>query len=172
MFESANIFYTSSQSPWGNLTLAATESGLCGTWFEGQKYFPETAHWQLAPQHPWLLKAQDCLNDYAQGRGAQLGLAELAARGLPLDVSAGTAFQQSVWAALLHIPYGQTRRYGQLAQAIGKPQAARAVGAAIGRNPISIIIPCHRVLGANGQMTGYAGGIWRKEALLHREAPT
>ncbi len=88
---------------------------------------------------------------------------------LPLDLSGGTAFQQAVWQALMSIPLGQTCSYGELAAAIGRPGAIRAVGTAIGRNPISILIPCHRVLGTLGQLTGYAGGVWRKQALLELE---
>jgi methylated-DNA-[protein]-cysteine S-methyltransferase len=91
-------------------------------------------------------------------------------KDLPLDLQAGTVFQQAVWHALMAIPLGQTCSYGQVAAAIGKPIAVRAVGSAIGRNPISVLIPCHRVLGSQGQMTGYAGGIWRKKALLNLEA--
>ena len=87
----------------------------------------------------------------------------------PLDLTAGTPFQQSVWQALLQIPTGQSQTYGELARQLARPQAVRAVGAAVGRNPVSIIVPCHRVLGAGGQLTGYAGGLWRKQALLQLE---
>jgi methylated-DNA-[protein]-cysteine S-methyltransferase len=87
----------------------------------------------------------------------------------PIDLSAGTPFQQSVWQALLRIHSGQSQSYGDLARLLARPQAVRAVGAAVGRNPVSIIVPCHRVLGAGGQLTGYAGGLWRKEALLRLE---
>ena len=88
---------------------------------------------------------------------------------LPLDLSGGTDFQQAVWQALLRIAPGQTQSYGQVSQHIGRPTAVRAVGAAIGRNPVSIIVPCHRVLGANGCLTGYAGGLPRKTHLLNLE---
>jgi methylated-DNA-[protein]-cysteine S-methyltransferase len=88
---------------------------------------------------------------------------------LPLDLSGGTEFQQAVWRALLTIPSGQTTSYGQISQSISNPMAVRAVGAAVGRNPISIIVPCHRVLGADGSLTGYAGGLDRKTALLRLE---
>jgi len=88
---------------------------------------------------------------------------------LPLDLL-GTPFQRSVWQALLRIPAGRTCSYGELAHAIGKPAAARAVGAAVGRNPVSLVVPCHRVLGAGGALTGYAGGVERKRALLELEA--
>ena len=88
---------------------------------------------------------------------------------LPLDLSGGTPFQQAVWRALLAIPSGATTSYGALARALGSPTAVRAVGAAVGRNPISIVVPCHRVLGAGGALTGYAGGLARKQALLRLE---
>jgi len=89
---------------------------------------------------------------------------------LPLDLQAGTVFQQLVWRALLSIAAGATTSYGHLSAKIGKPAAVRAVGAAVGRNPISIVVPCHRVLGADGSLTGYAGGLARKTALLSLEA--
>ena len=87
---------------------------------------------------------------------------------LPLDLS-GTPFQQSVWQALLTVPFGRTASYQQIADTIGNPKAVRAVGAANGRNPVSIIVPCHRIIGKNGGLTGYGGGIWRKEWLLRHE---
>jgi methylated-DNA-[protein]-cysteine S-methyltransferase len=88
---------------------------------------------------------------------------------LPLDLRRGTPFQQAAWQALRALPYGATTSYGALSAAIGRPRAMRAVGAAIGRNPVSIIVPCHRVIGANGALTGYAGGLPRKQALLQLE---
>ena len=97
-------------------------------------------------------------------RGGRLGLA-----GIVLDLSAGTAFQQAVWQALLRIPTGLSTSYGGIAQQLNNPKAVRAVGAAVGRNPVSIIVPCHRVLGADGSLTGYAGGLDRKIALLRLE---
>jgi AraC family transcriptional regulator of adaptative response/methylated-DNA-[protein]-cysteine methyltransferase len=89
--------------------------------------------------------------------------------GLPLDIQ-GTAFQRQVWEALCAIPYGQTRTYGEIAKAIGKPQAARAVGRACGANPVSLVIPCHRAVGSTGSLTGYRWGVERKESLLAQEA--
>jgi methylated-DNA-[protein]-cysteine S-methyltransferase len=88
---------------------------------------------------------------------------------LPLDLQAGTPFQQSVWQALLAIPRGGTTSYAELGRRLGRPQAARAVGAAVGRNPLSVVVPCHRVLGTGGSLTGYAGGLERKTALLALE---
>jgi methylated-DNA-[protein]-cysteine S-methyltransferase len=88
---------------------------------------------------------------------------------LPLDLALGTPFQQSVWQQLLAIPAGATTSYGELGRRLGRSQAARAVGAAVGRNPVSIVVPCHRVVGTNGSLTGYAGGLERKTALLDLE---
>jgi methylated-DNA-[protein]-cysteine S-methyltransferase len=116
-----------------------------------------------------LLKAEALLKQYWLSQLAPKQSARHWLKDIPLDLSGGTAFQQAVWQALLSIPQGATCSYGELAAAIGKPNAVRAVGTAIGRNPISILIPCHRVLGGQGQLTGYAGGVWRKQALLQLE---
>jgi methylated-DNA-[protein]-cysteine S-methyltransferase len=151
-------------SPLGPITLAASPLGLYGVWFDDQKHGPTEAQrqqWTEDAQHPLLRSA-------AAHVQAHLGGQALPWPG-PLDLSAGTAFQQSVWQALLHIPAGQSQTYGDLAKQLGKPQAVRAVGAAVGRNPVSILVPCHRVMGAGGQLTGYAGGLWRKQALLMLE---
>jgi len=151
-------------SPLGNMTLAASELGLCGVWFDGQRHGPSPAQmegWTLAPGHPLLLQAAEQLQTYFAGQRQSFDL--------PLDLSHGTAFQQSVWQALRQVSCGQHQSYGDLARQLNKPKAMRAVGAAVGRNPISIIVPCHRILGAGGQLTGYAGGLWRKEALLRLE---
>jgi methylated-DNA-[protein]-cysteine S-methyltransferase len=156
------------QSPLGNITLATSTAGLCGVWFEAQQHFPNLQGWQHNNAHPVLNKAEIQLLRYFEGHG----LASKDEKPIPIDLSSGTPFQQKVWQALMDIPYGATSSYGQLAQSIGKPTAVRAVGAAIGRNPLSLLIPCHRVLGHQGQMTGYAGGVWRKEALLKLEAQT
>jgi methylated-DNA-[protein]-cysteine S-methyltransferase len=148
-------------SPLGPMTLAATELGLAGAWFDGQKHMPEMAHWPLRQNHPVLLRAQQELGQYFAGTRQTFGL--------PLDIQGGTEFQQQIWQGLLHIASGTTTSYGALAQRIGRPAAVRAVGAAVGRNPISIIVPCHRVVGADGSLTGYAGGLERKIALLQLE---
>ena len=148
-------------SPLGPMTLAASDLGLAGAWFQGQKHMPATDRWPLQPQHPVLQQARAQLADYfAQQRRVF---------DLPLDLQGGTAFQRAVWQALLAIPAGATTSYGAVAQRIGKSAAVRAVGAAVGRNPISIIVPCHRVLGASGALTGYAGGLERKTMLLQLE---
>jgi len=157
------------QSPWGLMTLAASPEGLNGAWFEGQKHHPDTSAWQAAPRNATLLKAEALLRDYGQSKLPHQQAARQWLHSLPIDLSGGTAFQQAVWQALMSIPQGATCSYGELAAAIGKPSAVRAVGTAIGRNPISILIPCHRVLGGQGQLTGYAGGLWRKQALLQLE---
>ena len=151
-------------SPLGPITLAASAQGLCGLWFDNQKHAPTEAQrqrWVTDAQHPVLQSAAAQIQAYWRG--------ESLAWRAELDLSAGTPFQQSVWQALRQIPAGQSLSYGELARRLGKPQAVRAVGAAVGRNPVSIIVPCHRVLGAGGQLTGYAGGLWRKQALLQLE---
>lgn len=158
---SSSTVQTTYASPLGTMVLAATEAGLAGVWFDGQRHQPDPSGWQQAPGHPVLQQAQAQLAAYFAG--------ERHSFDLPLDLSPGTAFQQSVWRALLSIPYGSTQSYGALSVAIGKPAAVRAVGGAVGRNPLSIIVPCHRVVGAQGALTGYAGGLERKTALLQRE---
>ena len=120
-------------------------------------------HWPAAepdPEAAPLPEVRRQLDDYLAGRRRQFDV--------PLDF-AGTPFQRLCWEALLRIPYGETRTYGQLAAALGAPSASRAVGLANGRNPISIVVPCHRVVGASGSLTGYAGGVERKRALLDLE---
>lgn len=155
---------TSMDSPLGPLLLAASAQGLAGVWFSHQRHGPTDERidsWPTDSGHTVLQAASLQLGAYFEGA--------LHVFDLPLDLSAGTPFQQAVWQALLNIPVGQTRRYGELASQIGRPSAVRAVGAAIGRNPLSIVVPCHRVIGADGSLTGYAGGLDRKAALLKRE---
>ncbi len=151
-------------SPLGPMTLAASTQGLCGVWFEGQRHGPSPAtvqNWTPAATHPLLQETAQQLLAYFSGARPPFDM--------PLDLSCGTPFQQSVWRALLNIGSGHSQSYGDLAKQLNRPQAVRAVGAAVGRNPVSIIVPCHRILGAGGQLTGYAGGLWRKEALLRLE---
>jgi methylated-DNA-[protein]-cysteine S-methyltransferase len=143
------------------MLLAATDRGLAGVWFVGQRHGPDRSGWREDPDHPVLLAAIAQLADYFAGRRTTFEL--------PLDLQAGTPFQQSVWAALQAIPRGGTTSYGELARQLGRPQAARAIGAAVGRNPVSIVVPCHRVVGTGGSLTGYAGGLERKTALLRLE---
>ena len=156
-----SIIQTSYASPLGRIILAATGNQLLGVWFEGQRHQPDTTTWPCAGDHPVLQQTRDQLTEYFAGHRT--------AFELPLDLSSGTGFQQDVWRALLLIPRGATRSYGALSADIGKPAAVRAVGGAIGRNPLSIVVPCHRVIGAGGALTGYAGGLARKTALLQLE---
>ena len=149
------------ESPMGTMLLAASERGLAGVWFVGQRHGPDTRGWYEDPEHPVLRQAVAQLVEYFAG--------ERSTFDLPLDLQGGTPFQQSVWDALLRIPRGGTTSYAELARRLGKPQAARAIGAAVGRNPVSIVVPCHRVLGTDGTLTGYAGGLERKTALLQLE---
>lgn len=158
------LVQTRYDSPLGSIIIAATDKGLAGLWFDGQKHLPPElagAVWPSDADHPVLKEVMRQLSDYFAGRRTQFDV--------PLDLSYGTAFQQSVWQALLKIPQGGTASYGELSARIGKPAAVRAVGAAVGRNPVSIIVPCHRVMGAGGALTGYAGGLERKSALLRLE---
>ncbi|MDP3834958.1 MAG: methylated-DNA--[protein]-cysteine S-methyltransferase [Hydrogenophaga sp.] len=156
--------FTPWQGPLGAMTLAATPRGLSGVWFDGQRHGPDTSAWRRDPAHPVLLAAIQQLDQYFAGRRTTFDL--------PLDLHAGTPFQQQVWQALRRIAPGATTSYGSLSAAIGRPAAVRALGAAVGRNPVSIVVPCHRVLGADGSLTGYAGGLARKTALLSLEAAT
>ncbi len=160
-----SIVQTSFQSTLGKMIIAATDKGLAGLWFDGQKHLPAELTgpvvWPSDPDHPVLKKTIAQLEEYFAGQRTQFDV--------PLDVRCGTAFQQSVWQALLKIPQGGTASYGEVSRRIGKPAAVRAVGAAVGRNPVSIIVPCHRVMGAGGALTGYAGGLERKSALLQLE---
>jgi methylated-DNA-[protein]-cysteine S-methyltransferase len=148
-------------SPLGPMIVAATAQGIAGIWFEGQRHMPDHDSWPEDARHPMLQAAIAQLSDYFDGKRSGFDL--------PLDLQGGTVFQQSVWQALLAIPCGGTTSYGALSQRIGQPAAVRAVGAAVGRNPVSIVVPCHRVLGADGALTGYAGGLDRKTALLRLE---
>ncbi len=157
----SNAVQTSYASPLGLMTLAATPSALVGAWFTDEAHLPDLSGCAHDPNHPLLRQACDQLNDYFAGQRRTFDL--------PLDLATGTAFQQAVWQALLGIGFGSTATYGFVSDQIGRPTAVRAVGAAIGRNPISIIVPCHRVIGANGSLTGYAGGLARKQALLQLE---
>lgn len=140
-------------SPVGTLTLAATDAGLCRADFT-----PDDAPDPAVP--PALRPVAEQLAEYFAGTRRVFDL--------PLDLQ-GTDFHRSVWRALLDIPFGVTRSYADIAEAIGNPKAVRAVGLANGRNPVSIVVPCHRVIGADGSLTGYGGGVDRKRALLAHE---
>lgn len=148
-------------SPVGELTLVADERGLAAILWENDK--PDRVRLGALnekPDHPVLVETERQLGEYFAG--------ERRTFDVPLSF-AGTDFQKRVWAALLAIPFGETRSYGEIAGQLGAPGASRAVGAANGRNPISIIAPCHRVVGSNGKLTGFAGGLEAKAFLLDLE---
>ncbi len=158
-----HLAHTLTATPLGDLLLAATPRGLAGAWFtQGHRGAPDWRPWG-APEnhHPVLDQAARELEEYFAGRRQRFDV--------PLDLSGGTAFQQSVWRALLDIDAGDSQSYSQVAARIGHPSAVRAVGTAVGPNPLSVIVPCHRVLGSRGTLAGYAGGLARKAALLRHE---
>jgi methylated-DNA-[protein]-cysteine S-methyltransferase len=148
-------------SPVGELTLVADDRGLAAILWENDS--PDRVRLGALTEkadHPVLVETERQLAEYFAG--------ERRAFDVPLSF-AGTDFQKRVWAALLAIPFGETRSYGEIADQLGNPGASRAVGAANGRNPISIIAPCHRVVGSNGKLTGFAGGLEAKAYLLDLE---
>jgi methylated-DNA-[protein]-cysteine S-methyltransferase len=150
-------------SPVGKIELVASDKGLAAILWENDN--PDRVRLEKILEdkdHPILLEAEEQLKEYFEGKRQAFSLA--------LDF-AGTDFQKKVWEALLSIPFGETRTYGQIARQIGNPKAVRAVGAANSKNPISIIAPCHRVIGASGKLTGFAGGLENKAFLLNLEKP-
>ena len=148
-------------SPVGRLTLATNDKGLAAIlWPNDRPGRVRLSELMEDATHPTLREAERQLLEYFGGRRTEFSI--------PIDTQ-GTLFQQQVWHALLAIPFGETRSYGELAQQLGKPDASRAVGAAIGRNPISIVVPCHRVIGSSGKLTGFAGGVDAKAYLLALE---
>jgi methylated-DNA-[protein]-cysteine S-methyltransferase len=147
-------------TPLGPLTALACESGLMGLWFDRQRHAPGALAAPVDDEQRWIAQARDELERYFEGRLREFKVA-LAPQG--------TAFQEAVWRRLLAIRCGATTSYGSIARELGSPRASRAVGAAVGRNPISVIVPCHRVIGEGGALTGYAGGLQRKQALLDIE---
>jgi methylated-DNA-[protein]-cysteine S-methyltransferase len=152
-----STYFTVMPSPVGRLTLVGENDELLGIYFENAALGTEA--WARDDRR--LAGVVRQLDEYFAGARTRFEL-QLAPRG--------TAFQRAVWAQLLRIPFGETWSYGQLARAVGKPSASRAVGAANGRNPLSIVVPCHRVIGADGSMTGYGGEVRRKVKLLELEA--
>jgi methylated-DNA-[protein]-cysteine S-methyltransferase len=154
--------HTVTDSPYGPLTLVADDGALCGLYMTDQRHRPAQETFGDRDDLPFGA-AVDQLKAYFAG--------ELTEFTVELRLS-GTPFQRSVWRQLRRIPYGETRSYGQLADALGNPGASRAVGLANGRNPIGIIVPCHRVVGADGALTGYGGGLARKQRLLDLERGT
>lgn len=158
---SKSYVFKTMPSPVGQLTLVASDDGLAAILWPND----DPKRVRLSPlaedrRHPVLVETERQLQEYFAGARKRFTV--------KLDFK-GTDFQTRVWRALLDIPFGQTRSYGDIARALGKPKAVRAVGAANGRNPISIIAPCHRVIGANGQLTGFAGGLKAKATLLALE---
>lgn len=151
--------YTEMLSPLGMVTIQASSEGLLGIWFETCTTKPDELG-ERDDHHPILIKTVEQLGEYFSGLRSEFEL--------PLAAT-GTAFQNQVWHALTTIPYGETWSYQDLADAIGNPKAVRAVGMANGKNPISVVVPCHRVIGKSGQLTGYAGGVERKQRLLALE---
>ncbi len=159
--DAKSLFYTQMQTPVGQLKLIAHRDALVAVLWEHElENRVKLADVARDDQHRILIETQRQLAEYFAGRRQQFNL--------PLD-SCGTDFQRQVWQALLTIPFGETRSYKHIAEQIGNVKAVRAVGAANGRNPISIIVPCHRVVGANGKLVGFAGGIQNKQILLKLE---
>jgi methylated-DNA-[protein]-cysteine S-methyltransferase len=148
-------------SPCGRMLLVADGEALCGAYFVGQKHMRETdADWVRDPGSPVIARTKRQLDEYFQGKRKSFDM--------PL-AAAGTPFQRAVWKAIAGVGFGQTISYAELARRAGRPGGARAAGAATGRNPIGIIVPCHRIVGADGSLTGYAGGMDKKRALLALE---
>lgn len=148
-------------SPVGPLTLAATDQGLAFLLFQEPVHYETEFDVPFDGSQRWLAAAADELAGYWDHRCPRRFK-------VPLDLQ-GTAFQLAVWRALLDVPPGHTSTYGAIARRVGAPQASRAAGAAIGRNPVAIIVPCHRIVGSDGSLTGFAGGLKRKETLLQHE---
>ena len=148
-------------SPFGNILLASTKDYLTGLWFEGEKYYPKEFEQEAEIKDtPILLKAKQWLDIYFSGVNPEFTI--------PIEFN-GTEFQKKVWRILMDIPYGKTVSYGEVAHLLGNIKASQAVGGAVGKNPISIIVPCHRVIASDGSLTGYAGGLEIKQKLLNLE---
>jgi methylated-DNA-[protein]-cysteine S-methyltransferase len=154
-------YYDTFQGPQGGMLLLANDEGLAGAFFDRQKHHPgKQADWKKKPDHKFLRQAKRELAEYFAGQRTRFDVALS---------PAGTPFQRAVWKAISSVRFGETISYGELARRAGHRGSARAAGAATGRNPIGIIVPCHRIMGANGSLTGYAGGLERKRALLALE---
>jgi len=155
-------YYDLYESPQGQMLLVADGEGLSGVYFDGQKYLPRVdPDWRRDARHAPLQQVKRELAEYFGGERKRFETA-LAPEGTP--------FQQAVWKAISAVGFGKTITYSELALHAGFPGSARAAGAATGRNPIGIIVPCHRIVGSNGSLTGYAGGLERKRALLALES--
>ena len=155
------VYFDRVPSPLGEIVLASDGDALSGAWFDGQRHQPPIGSaWQRRPDLPLLRHAAAELAEYFAG--------ERIVFSVPL-APVGTPVQRDVWRAIASVPYGETIAYCELAARAGRPKSIRAAGAATGRNPLSIIVPCHRIVGADGALTGYAGGLARKRALLALE---
>lgn len=153
-------YSTDYASPIGDMIIASDGEAICGVWFYGQKHFPSLQNFKKNDDLAIFKDVKEWFDDYFNGLNPQMDFK------LKPD---GTEFRLKVWKILLEIPYGETLTYGEIAQMISPAMSAQAVGGAVGHNPISILIPCHRVLGADGKLTGYAGGIDKKIELLKIE---
>ncbi len=157
-------YYDTFESPHGGMLLVANEEGLAGVYFDRQKHHPKLqTDWIKNLRHKILRQAKRELQEYFAGKRKRFEVA--------LDPE-GTPFQRAVWKAISTVGFGKTISYGELARRAGSPGSARAAGAATGRNPLGIIVPCHRIMGSDGSLTGYAGGLQRKRALLELEGAT
>ena len=161
------VFYQTLETPIGKLLVASSFRGICRIGFPSEAASDQAAwfhrHFSVVPEESvegFLARAMEQLNQYFEGQEK--------AFDVPLDLR-GTPFQIRVWQKLLEIPYGATVSYGGVARAIGNPQASQAVGAAVGKNPVPIVVPCHRVIGYNGSLVGFGGGLPTKEKLLKLE---
>jgi methylated-DNA-[protein]-cysteine S-methyltransferase len=155
------VYFDRVATPLGPMLLATDGVALTGAWFDGQRYLPSIdARWQSRSELTVLRRARAMLAEYFDGTRTQFDIA-LAPRGTP--------FQRAVWKQIFAVSYGETIAYRDLAARVGHASAVRAAGAATGRNPLSVFVPCHRIVGAGGALTGYAGGLDRKRALLALE---
>lgn len=166
--QAQQVIYVDTETPLGGMRLVACEQdggvdrfALSGAWFLDQRDLPALCDaWRHAPEHPVLRQAQTELAQWFAGQRRTFDV---------VLVPRGTPFQQSVWSALRDLPFGVTHSYSDVARTIGKPKSVRAAAQAIGRNPLSIFIPCHRVVGRDTSLTGFGGGLERKKALLEHE---
>jgi methylated-DNA-[protein]-cysteine S-methyltransferase len=154
-------YYSIVNTPLGDLTLVANRSELIGVYFTACAHVPKVRDgWKLEAEHPVLMQAEEQLKEYFKSKRNSFSF--------PLSLS-GTDFQKRVWQEIAKIPFGETISYSELAKRAGAPEAIRAAGTATGRNPLSIVVPCHRVVGKDNAITGYAGGLERKQHLLKLE---
>jgi methylated-DNA-[protein]-cysteine S-methyltransferase len=152
------------ESPYGQMLLVASGDGLSGVYFEGQKYYPSIdAEWRCDEQHAVIAQARRELAEYFARERQRFEI---------VIAPEGTPFQRKIWQAIARVSFGETVSYAALAESAGYPGHARAAGAATGRNPLTIIVPCHRIVASTGALTGYAGGLDRKRALLALESGT